>query len=69
MRIRKATVGEGFASNQLHLRHGRGHAPGHLRFEVPNLLHMYCHPLRFPERFLELYRALTTRRTPDVRAR
>ncbi len=43
--------------------------PGHLRFDLPNLLHMFCHPLRFPERFLELYRGSRTGRSPDVRAR
>jgi L-ascorbate metabolism protein UlaG (beta-lactamase superfamily) len=40
---------------------------GQFRFDLPNLLHTYCHPLRFPERFLQLYRALRTGRTPDVR--
>ena len=48
---------------------GWNSVPGHLRFDLPNLLHMYCHPLRFPERFLGLYRGLKTGRTPDVRAR
>jgi len=48
---------------------GWNSVPGHLRFDLPNLLHMYCHPLRYPERFLELYRGLTTGLTPDVRAR
>jgi hypothetical protein len=45
-------------------------APSRLRFDLPNLLHMYCHPLRTPERFLTLYRALArgTRRVVAVRA-
>jgi hypothetical protein len=43
--------------------------PSQLRFDLPNLLHMYCHPLRAPDRFLALYRALVRARTPDVPAR
>jgi L-ascorbate metabolism protein UlaG (beta-lactamase superfamily) len=44
-------------------------APSRLRFDIPNLLHMFCHPLRAPERFLELYRALTRGERPVVAAR
>ncbi len=40
--------------------------PSMLRFELPNLLHMYCHPLRAPEQFLELYRALVTGESPRI---
>jgi hypothetical protein len=43
--------------------------PERLRFDLPNLLHVYCHPLRRPERFLALYRALVSGRAPEVRGR
>ncbi len=32
--------------------------PAQLRFDLPNLLHIYCHPLRAPDQFLALYRQL-----------
>jgi len=41
-------------------------APDQLRFDLPNLLHMYCHPLRAPDRFLALYRGLTRGGSPVV---
>jgi L-ascorbate metabolism protein UlaG (beta-lactamase superfamily) len=44
-------------------------APSRLRFDLPNLLHMFCHPLRAPERFLALYRELLTGAPPLVAAR
>lgn len=44
-------------------------APSRLRFDLPNLLHMFCHPLRAPERFLALYRALRRGEAPAVPAR
>jgi L-ascorbate metabolism protein UlaG (beta-lactamase superfamily) len=43
-------------------------APSRLRFDLPNLLHMYCHPLRAPDRFLALYRALARGEPCVVRA-
>jgi L-ascorbate metabolism protein UlaG (beta-lactamase superfamily) len=43
--------------------------PAQIRFDLPNLLHVYCHPLRAPDRFLALYRALVRGRSPDVPAR
>ncbi|HYD48901.1 MAG TPA: MBL fold metallo-hydrolase [Terriglobales bacterium] len=44
-------------------------APAQLRFELPNLIHMYCHPLRMPDAFLELYRRLRSGASPRLRAR
>ncbi len=41
--------------------------PSSLRFDLPNLLHVYCHPLRAPGEFLALYRALVSGRSADVR--
>jgi L-ascorbate metabolism protein UlaG (beta-lactamase superfamily) len=46
---------------------GWNNAPQRLRFDIPNLLHMYCHPLRWPERFLKLYQALARGSEPQVR--
>jgi len=43
--------------------------PSALRFDLPNLLHVYCHPLRAPEQFLALYRALVTGRAADLHGR
>ena len=43
-------------------------APSRLRFDLPNLLHMYCHPLRAPDRFLALYRGLQRGGPPLIRA-
>lgn len=43
-------------------------APSRLRFDLPNLLHMFCHPLRSPDRFLGLYRALVRGEPSLVRA-
>jgi len=44
-------------------------APARLRFDLPNLLHMYCHPLRAPDRFLALYRQLLRGAAPDIPGR
>lgn len=43
-------------------------APSRLRFDLPNLLHMFCHPLRAPERFLALYRGLVSGAPPQLAA-
>ncbi len=42
-------------------------APARLRFDLPNLLHVYCHPLRAPDRFLALYRGLVRGQPSMVR--
>jgi hypothetical protein len=39
-----------------------------LSFDLPNQLHMFCHPLRQPDGFLALYRGLLTGAAPIVRA-
>ncbi|UJR84380.1 MBL fold metallo-hydrolase [Sandaracinus amylolyticus] len=43
-------------------------APSALRFDLANVLHVYCHPLRAPDRFLALYRQLVRGAAPQVRA-
>jgi L-ascorbate metabolism protein UlaG (beta-lactamase superfamily) len=44
-------------------------APDALGFDLPNQLHMFCHPLRAPDRFLELYRGLLSGAEPLIRPR
>lgn len=48
---------------------GWNHASEDLTFDIPNQLHMFCHPLRQPDGFLELYRAMVTQSPVRVRAR
>jgi hypothetical protein len=43
-------------------------AAGRLTFDIPNHLHMFCHPLRAPDRFLELYRGLVQGAEPSIAA-
>jgi L-ascorbate metabolism protein UlaG (beta-lactamase superfamily) len=56
------------ASLTLGRLNGWNAVPSRLRFDLPNLLHMFCHPLRAPERFLALYRGLVTGASPLLAA-